>query len=206
MAVLADYRSDLHNLLATAVDTSTWSNSLLDEALRRGLGELNLLLVYETSFTVSATGYEQDLSSLTDLHAVLAVAYPWQEGWDFARTLAAWRSVGQNKLYFAAVQPAVGETIRVRHSKLHTIEDLDSASATTVPGPEGSPYRALVGLWAAAFACDLRVRQISENPALPKDAGKQLAGMGVAFRKRAQETTSHMPPLGRLRWGSIGLE
>ncbi|MCC6455886.1 MAG: hypothetical protein IT328_13120 [Caldilineaceae bacterium] len=202
MALLADYRSDLHNLLATTVDASTWSNALLDEALRRGLGELNLLLVYETSFTVESTGYEQDLSSLTGIYAVLAAAYPWQEGWDFARTLTPWRSMGQNKLYFTAVEPAVGETIRVRHSKLHTIEDLDSATATTVPDAQ----RALVGLWAAAFACELRQRQISENPALPTDAGRQLAGMAMTFRKRAQEATSHIPPLGQLRWGNIGLE
>jgi hypothetical protein len=202
MAVLTNYRSDLHNLLATTVDASTWSNSLLDEALRRGLAELNPLLVYETSFTVDTAGYEQDLSSLTDIYTVLAVAYPWQEGWDFAHSLTPWRSVGPNKLYFTAAQPAVGETIRVRHAKLHTIEDLDSATTTTVPEAQ----RSLVGLWAAAYACDLRQRQISENPALPKDAGKQLAGMAMGFRKRAQEAISHIPPLGRLRWGSIGLE
>jgi hypothetical protein len=207
---LADYRGDLHDLLATTVDASTWPDSLLDEALRRGLGELNPLLVYETSFTVAATGYEQDLSSLTDINAVLALAYPWQEGWDFARTLASWRSVGWNKVYFTAVQPAAGETLRVRYSKRHKIENLDSAESTTVPGAShgerGSPHRMLLGLWAAAYACDLRRRQISENPALPTDAARHLAGIAAAFRQRAQETISHIPPLGRLHWGRLGLE
>jgi hypothetical protein len=202
MAVLADYRSDVSNLLATAVDTSTWPTTLLDEALRRGLDELNQLLVYETSFTVDTAGYEQDLSSLTDIYAVLAVAYPWQDGWDFGRCLATWRLVGPNQIYFTAAQPAAGETIRVRYSKRHKIEDLDSAAATTVPDAQ----RVLVGLWAAAFACMMRQRQISENPALPKDAGRQLAGVAACFRQRAQEAISHIPPLGRLRWGNVGLE
>jgi hypothetical protein len=201
MTTLADYRSDLDNLLATAVDAATWPDALLDEALRRAVDELNLLLVYETNFTVATAGYEQDLSSLTDLYSVLAVAYPWQEGWDFAHTLAAWRSVGHNKIYFTAVRPAVGETIRVRYAKLHKIDDLDSAAATTVP----DAHRSLVALWAAAMACDLRQRQISENPALPKDAAKQLAGLAAAFRQRAQERISHIPPLGRLCWAGIGL-
>jgi len=202
MAVLADYRSDVGNLLATAVDASTWTTALLDEALRRALGELNLLLVYESDFTVATGGYEQDLSSLTDIYTVLAVAYPWQEGWDFARYLAVWRVVGPNKIYFSTVRPAAGETIRVRYCKQHKIDDLDSAAATTVP----DLHRSLVALWAAAYACELRQRQLSENPALPNDAGKQLAGVAVCFRRRAQETISHIPPLGRLRWGNIGLD
>ena len=206
MTVLADYRSDVSNLLATAVDTATWTTALLDEALRRALGELNVLLVYESSFTVVTAGYEQDLSTIEDVNAVLAVAYPWQEGWDFARTLATWRVVGPNRIYLALARPAVGETIRVRHTKLHTIEDLESATTTTVP--EGQ--RALVGLWAAAFACEMRLRQISENPALPRDAGQQLATVAHRFRQRAEEAISHVPPLGSaLRapgWGSIGLE
>lgn len=201
MTVLADYRSDVGNLLATAVDAATWPTALVDEALRRALGELNVLLVYEASFTVTTTGYTQDLSSLTAINAVLAVAYPWHEGWDFARYLATWRLVGPNTVYFSVAQPAAGETIRVRHTKLHTIQDLDSAAATTVPEVQ----RGLVGLWAAAFACDLRQRQISENPALPPDAGKQLAGVATRYRQRAQEMVSHVPPLGRLRWGNLGL-
>jgi hypothetical protein len=202
MTNLADYRSDVGNLLATAVDTSTWPTALLDEALRRGVGELNLLLVYETSFTVVTAGYEQDLSSLTDLHSLLALAYPWQDGWDFARSLATWRIVDQNTVYFTMVQPAVDEIIRVRYTRSHKIADLDTAATTTVPEAQ----RSLVGLWAASFACEMRQRQISENPALPREAGKQLAGVAARFRQRAQEAISHVPPLGQLRWGSIGLE
>lgn len=202
MAILADYRSDLSNLLATAVDASTWPTTLLDEALRRALNELNLLLVYETNFTVAIAGYEQDLSSLPNLYSVLALAYPWQEGRDFAHYLATWRIVGPSKVYFTTVQPTVGEVVRVRHCKMHTIDDLDGAATTTVP----ESHRALISLWAAAYACELRHRQISENPALPKDAGQHLVKLAEIFRRRVQEAISHLPPLGRLRWGNLGLE
>jgi hypothetical protein len=202
MAALADYRSDLGNLLATAVDASTWPNALLDEALRRGLDELNLLLVYETDFTVSAGGYEQDLSSIADIFTVLAVAYPWQEGWDFGRYLATWRLVAPNKICFSMIEPAAGEIIRVRYSKLHKIDDLDSATTTTV----ADAYRGLVGLWAAAFACEMRRRQLSESPALPNGAGRMLDEVAACFRQRAQRIVSHIPPLGRLRWAHVGLD
>jgi hypothetical protein len=130
------------------------------------------------------------------------VAYPWQEGWDFGGHLATWRVVGPNKIYFTRVEPAVGDTIRVRYSKLHVIEDLDSALATTVP----TIHRTLVGLWAAAYACDLRVRQISENPAIPRDAANVLRRVAADMRVRADKALSHIPPLGRLRWATIGLE
>lgn len=202
MTTLADYRTDLNDLLATVVDSSTWTTALLDEALRRGLDELNVLLVYETSFTVATGGYEQDLSSITDIHSVLAVAYPWQEGWDFGRLLATWRIVGPHKIAFTMAKPAAGEIIRVRYFKRHKIDDLDSAAETTVP----EMCRSLVGLWSAAFACEMRRRQLSENPARPSDAGRMLGELAACFRQRAQKATSQIPPLGRLRWGSLGLE
>lgn len=201
MTVLADYRSDVGNLLATAVDTATWPTTLIDEALRRALNELNLLLVYEADFTVNTPGHTQDLSSLTDVLAVLAVAYPWQDGSDFGRALATWRRVGPNVVYFSRVAPTTGETLRVRYNKLHAIEDLDSAGTTTVP--EGQ--RALVGLWAAANACLLRQRQISENPALPRDAAQRLQEVAATLRQRAEETVSQLPSGGPLLWAEVGL-
>lgn len=199
---LADYRGDLDNLLATAVDSSTWTTAIKDEALRLGLGEINSQLVYEASFTVVTAGYEQDLSGISAINNVLALAYPWVDGSVFGGHLAEWRFMGVNKVYFANVQPAVDEVIRVRYTKLHVIEDLDSAVATTVPDRD----RLLLGLWAAGFGCDLRVRQISENPALPREAVNVLRMAGARFRGRATEMLSHVPPLGRLRWGGVGLE
>ena len=202
MQGLTDYRSDLDNILATAVDASTWTDAIFDQALCMALDTLNPLLVYETSFMVVSAGYEQDLSTIAELGSVVALAYPWQEGSDFAGALATWRTAGHNKVYFTAVEPAVGEVIRVRYCKRHTIDELDAATSTTVP----DTHRGLIGLWAAAYACDLRQRQISENPALPKEAAGHLAQVAARFRQRAQEATSHLQPAQRLRWGTVGLD
>jgi hypothetical protein len=171
------------------------------------LDELNTQLVYETSFTVSVGGYEQDMSSISAVNAILSAAYPWTEGDDltgqcFGCRLAEWRLTGPNTLYFCRAQPAAGEIIRVRYTKLHAIQELDGAAATTVP----DLHRSLVGLWAAAFACELRIRQISENPALPKEAVNTLRLAAARYRSRAVEMISHVPPLGKLRWAAIGLD
>jgi hypothetical protein len=154
---------------------------------------LDKQLVYESSFTVTEAGYEQDLSGITAINCVLAVAYPWENGAEFGSCGAAWRFSAVNKLYFVSVQPAVGEVIRVRHTKLHAIDDLDGAGATTVP----EVHRALVGLWAAAYACELRGRQSGEE---------HLGAAAERFRQRAQEANSFMPPVVRLRWAAIGLD
>ncbi len=202
MAVLSAYRTEVGAILATAVDASTWTTAIIDQALRMGLSELNDQLVYETSFTVTSTGYQQDLSGITAINRLLALAYPWEDGYEFGHCIVPWRLVGNNIAYFTGAEPTENEVIRVRHSKLHVIQDLDAAVATTVPDQQ----QGLVTLWAAAYACDLRVRQVSENPALPRETANVLRGVAVIFRQRATNMLSHVPPLGRLRWGSIGME
>lgn len=202
MATLTDYRLDLNNILATAVDSSTWTTAMLDQAIRMSLDELNRQLVYEVSFTVTVAGYEQDLSSITGINSVLAAAYPWLDGRGFGECLQEWRVSGVNKIIFDSVSPSVGEKIRVRYTKAHVIQALDAAVATTVPDNN----RYLVGLWGSAYACDLRVRQISENPAIPASATNHLRMVAAELRGKATEAISHVPPLGRLRWANLGLE
>lgn len=201
MADLAGYRTKIGLLLASAVDSSTWTTDMLDQGVRMALDELNELLVYEATFTVSSAGYEQDLSGVTDLFRVLALAYPWADGREFGQCLATWRLSGVNKAYFEQVEPQVGDEIRVRYLMTHKVEDLDSAVATTVP----SVHEDWVQLVAAVHAAGLRVRQISENPAVPKDAAHTLRALQVVMRQRADNAMAVMPPIGRLRWGSVGL-
>lgn len=193
MTVLADYRSDVYNNLAAAADANKWTPTMLDTALRQALGEFNSLLVYEGSFTVITAGNQHDLTTISTINSVLSVAYPWVDGDSFGDKVVEWRFVGENIIYLHNTQPAVGELIRVRYSKLHVIQNLDAAASTTVP--EG--YRVMVGLLAAAFACEMRLRQSGEL---------HLGQAAQRFRERAEQAMSQRPPLGRLRWGSIGLE
>lgn len=206
MAVLADYRTDVANLLASGVDASTWTTALLDESLRLALFDLDALLVYETSFTVVTTGYEHDLSTIPALRAVLAVTYPWTDDSEWAdlyyRMHQRVRFIAPATVRFESVEPVAGEVIRVRYSLHHKIENLDGAAATTV-----SPiHRPLVALLGAGAACELRYRQVTENPAIPLEAGRRLWQMAGRYRERAGEVMSRLAPIGRLRWGSVGLE
>jgi len=201
MTTLADVRSDVGALLASAVDSLTWTTSLLDAAIRLGLSEVDGCLVYESDVTVTTADYEQDLSAIPDLLGVLALAYPWTAGADFGRRLVAWRWVGFGRVYFDVAEAQVGEVIRVRHTKRHTLTDLDGAVTTTLPGV----YQPLLALAAAAWACDLRRRQLSENPAAPQEATGVLAEVAAAYRnevaRRLARSQSQPGPV----WADLGL-
>ena len=199
MAILSAYRTSLDNILATAVDSSTWTTAIKDEALRMALDDLNPLIAYEVDFTVPSTSYTQDLSTITDVNQILACAYPWVDGGDFGRLLVSWRLSGLTSAYFTNVQPASSSKIRVRYTKRHKIQDLDSAASTTVPGV----CERVILLAAAAWCCLLRERQISENPALPdgpQGTGPQLAELEKVFRARYEALVEQLPPLGNAQY------
>ena len=117
MTNLADYRGSIDGILATAVDTSTWTTAIQDQALRSALAEYDEHFAYETSLTVSATGHEQDLSSIAALKDVLAVAYPWTAGACLAARQQRWRYVADQTIYVESVEPRAGDVLRVRHTR-----------------------------------------------------------------------------------------
>lgn len=202
MTNLSGYRTHLDNILATAVDASTWTDAIFDQSLRQALQELNSLLVYEETFTVASTGYEQTIS-ITDLLSITALAWPWYDGFDFHHHMVPWRLVEPpNKVYFIHAEPQSGDSIRVRFNKEHHIENLDSATSTTVP----DTAEQLTALLAAEQACTLRIRQISENPAIPQRAMTHLQAAAADFREQAQRFRNVYPAAGPIRWGDMGLE
>lgn len=201
MTTLIDYRADLDALLASSVDAATWTTTLKDAALRLALHDYDARLVYETSMTVTSAGAQQDLAGIDGLDEVLALAYPWQEGADFACRTVCWRYVSDQTVLLEEVSPQVGQVIRVRHTCAHAIEALDGANETTVP----DRHRQLVGLAAAAWCCELRRRQVSENPAIAEDAAQLLAELAEQFRAMFQQWLSRAQTGGVLRWANVGL-
>jgi hypothetical protein len=200
-AVLADYRTELDNLLAVAVDSSTWTTAIKDEAIRRAIDEYNDSLIYESSFTVTATGHQQDLSALAALDQILAIATPWSNTSTFALYLKAFRTISYQVIYIEHHEPTAGDLIRVRHTKKHTIQNLDSAVTTTIP----DNHKRMLSLGAAGWACDLRIRQISENPAIPKEAATQLRLIREEFMERFQRALSNAQQRIAPAWSQIGL-
>jgi hypothetical protein len=197
MSTIAAYRTGLEALLATAVDAATWPNGLKDEALARGLWDFDAALIYESNVTITIDGYVQDLIGLTNLDEVLAVAWPWREGEDFARLTVRWRIVGDQMIYLqSARKPQAGEVMRLRHTLRHTIDGLAGAETTTVP----PRHQHLVILGAGLWALDLRLRQISENPALPQNANAALHALRRELQARYEERLGRLLNRSPIRW------
>jgi hypothetical protein len=203
MAVLADYRADLDGLLGTVVDSATWTTVIQDEALRQTLAEYDDALVYEADFTVSVAGSEQDLSTLADVGQLLGVAWPWAGEDDWRLRAQKFRFSGKQTIILPGrLYPQVGDVIRVRYTRLHQIENLDSAAVTTVQEPA---HRRLVSIGAAAWALDIRLRQVSENPAIPKEAAETLRRLRDAYRDRFDRGLAGVGRASSVVWGEWGL-
>jgi hypothetical protein len=204
MTALAGFRTNLGSLIGSAVDAATWTNLLLDEALRNGLRTYTERgPVCEVSFVVTISGSQQDLGSLADLYTVVDLAWPWTTNAVFELRTVRWRMVDQKTVYLRNnLQPGAGDVIRVRYRKLYKIQELDGAASTTVP----TDQERVVLLAAAIWLLRLRLRQISENPAVPKEA----VGTLTALRDNWQsELDEHLVRLGGLVsnpvWRDIGL-
>lgn len=200
MTDLTTYRANLDALLATAVDSSTWTTAIKDEALSRGLWDFDALLIYESSLTVTAAGYTQDVSSLAALDEVLAVAWPWHTGGDFSRLAVPWRSVEDHSILLETTgAPQVDDVIRVRHTRRHTIDGLAGAATTTVP----ARHAPLVTLAAALWAIQLRLRQISENPAIPAAAATGLHALRRELQTRYDGALARVLNGAPVRWDML---
>lgn len=185
------------------MDGATWTNDIKDEALRQALREYDDALIYESDFTVVTAGEEQDVSSVPDLGRVLAVAWPWQTHDDWKLRARKFRIVDQNTIRLLGwVRPVAGDVLRLRHTRLHHIEDLDGAAATTVQEPA---HRAVVGLGAAAWAIDVRLRQITENPAIPDAAAGQLRQLRDDYRDRFDRALAGVERASPVAWEDMGL-
>ena len=137
MANLAAYRTRIQNSLD---DTdSKYSNGIIDEALRKVLNEYTRanpnFKTYE--LTVSAAGRSQTLAA-ANLVAIVQLVHPYDDSLtdpfiyereDFSLIYMD----GSPVVYFnGADSPEVDEIIYVKYAAKQTIEDLDSAAATTV--------------------------------------------------------------------------
>ena len=164
---LTGARARLLALLADADGTAGWLDAVLDEALRRGLRSYTMQgPVDEVTVTVSADGYGLDIAGLQAL-TVYAVAPGWVDGVRLeAAALAstAWRMIGDGEIRADGYAFAVGEQVRIRYRRRHTLEGLDGATETSV----SNDRMEVVLLGAAHHAYLLRLREMSRRPSAPK--------------------------------------
>lgn len=136
---LAGYRTAVQEDLDDT-GAAVWTTTEIDRAIKRALREYSRHHPYrlDTVVTLSAAGREVDLASLTDLRGVERV---W---WDYDSSdpgdLPDWcefeMRLGQKLFLFTEAEPESGDKIRVYWWRYHTIKDLDSATATTVPADD----------------------------------------------------------------------
>jgi hypothetical protein len=166
MSTLAQLEARVSALLYDPANTN-FSIATIDEALKqaRDLYTDAAPLAMETVITAPGNGREIALSALTDLINVHDVWFPYDstaaEVWppQRVRGFRVWWDDAQPVLFLPDVigsQPQTGDELRIFYTVPHTIQNLDSASITSIPAHHESHLcRGAAGLCALARAVDL---------------------------------------------------
>jgi hypothetical protein len=164
VTTLAAFRARLEAILAP-IGNRDWTDDALDEALRQARDRYTELVPPRTieTVTLAADGREIDVSSLTYTHIIRV----W---WDYDDTdpdhPPNWRDFEiwpGDILYISDPQePETGDVVRLWLEQRAAIEDLDSATSTTVPDEHDTVL--LTG--AAAYAAASLALERTEQPNL----------------------------------------
>ena len=209
---LADLRERTRNFLSPRTNDSSWPERLVDSAIRLALRDYtDYGPIREKNFTVTTAGFEQDVSGVSAiLYQIVNVTYPWDaaNASPFYKNQTVWREVRNQVIIMEKGQnvmdPALNDIIRLRYREAHTITDLDSATATTLDGPDITPFT--VG--AAGKACGLRAMDLSEDPTAAADAIVTLNERATVYMAEFARFLSRDALMsGQLpTWQQIGLE
>ena len=135
----------------------------IDEAIRQALQRYQQVRPRQTIGTISlsAAGREIDISSLTGYLEILRVWWDYTaatpEHWPNWRDFEVWP--GDLLCIRDDEEPASGQHVRVWYTLAHTLNGLDSASATTFAASDEST----ITLGAAGFAALFRAQEIVEH-------------------------------------------
>lgn len=171
---LAQFETRVAALLVDAA-YSVFSTATIDAALRLSLAEYTAVLPLskETVITCPAAGREIALSDLDAPIDIIDVWWPYDsaassETWPPNRVhgFSVWLDDSSPVLFLSAddqEQPAADDEIRLWYTTVHTIQNLDSASSTTIP----AAHESLIAFGGAGYACYLlaikAAREITAN-------------------------------------------
>lgn len=154
-------------------DAAIFSLTTINEGLRQALNEYSRAYprMIETVITCPGAGHEIALDELEGLIGVSDVWWPYDstaveegaEEWPPARVLGYQLRFGDGSPVLVLTganqdQPQADDEIRVFYTTLHTIQDLDSAAATTVQ----ADHETLLVRGAAGFALQARAIDLTE--------------------------------------------
>lgn len=164
-----------------------WAAGDIDEAITEALEEYSRDNPHHKigTVTTSAAGREHSISALTGIQRVERVW--WDYDSDTPGYPPRWRhfAVWPGAILYIDddEEPASGDVIRIWYTLKHTLDDLDGASATTIPD-EDIGY---IVLGSAQHAARSRAIELAEQATVDKEVVKRLLTyakeMGVQFRR-----------------------
>ncbi len=166
--VMSDLAAMIDKVEALLMDSTnaTWDTDTITGALRRALQEftINYPAEVEDVLELEAAGREIDISSLTGVNGITALWWPYDssaENWP-PNKIRGWRfwwdgSAPKVILDLADIaQPESGDKVRIWYTVPQTIEDLDSATATSLR----TEHEGIVVIGAVGIACLSRVAEL----------------------------------------------
>lgn len=203
---LAQYRT---RIAARLIDSANavYSTTTIDEALKAALHDYSaaLPLTAETVITLPGDGREIALSGVSGLLQVLDVWWPYDssasEVWppNQVAGFRVWWDDAQPVLLLASKsgrQPQADDELRLWYTKPHTIQDLDSAAATTVFAHHESGLVTGAAGYAAASEIVDQVGNVRLDPGESKDLSTWAAARLKEFRDWLETVKTGPGPAG----------
>ena len=151
-----------------------WAEADIDEAIEQALEQWSRHDPQEaiTTITLSADGREIDISGVTGLLRVEKVWTPYDSSAPTYPPNWTQFDVWPGSILYInePTEPANGDKVRLWYTKMHTIEDLNSATATTLPAED-------IGYFingCAGFAAEQRAMELSEELNIDRDVVKRI--------------------------------
>ncbi len=162
MSQLSDFESWVKEILQDS-SGAAFTTSEIDVALRQALLEYSTASPnqMDATLTLSQDGREVSLAELGCVNCVLEVWFPYDVNEWLHQQPAGfrfWRSDGAPTLFLnpgSCPRPRVGDRLRLRYTKEHTVQGLSGATKTSIPAiHEFLIASGAAGLAASAGAMD----------------------------------------------------
>jgi hypothetical protein len=190
-ATLTTLRDRVEAMLQDS-SNATWSTDDVDEAIRQALHRYQQVAPRETigTVTLSSAGREIDISSLT---GYLEIRRVW---WDYDSSdpdyPPNWRDFelwpGDLLYINDTAEPASGDKVRVWYTLPHTLNGLDSETATTFP----ADHESVLTVGAAGFAALFRAQEVTETVTADGWAPRNLREWGLLMMGRFDAELAHI--------------
>lgn len=197
MTKLAELKTRVRLLLEDS-DARRFSDTLLEAALRLALDEIDgqLPCISSTDFTALSSSRDQALTGLTGCRYLINVT--WLAAGVHARELEPATQFtyllkeGSPTLHFTgSAYPQAGDVLTLRYAAGYTIEGLEEAALTTLPGTCES---ALVN-GTAGHACHLRAGSLVERPGTKTGEVNRLVEIGRLWLNNFERTLNGLKVL-----------